>query len=68
MHQAQQQNSRAHPCQQHNIIQEIEKAGELKSSRTHKTVFNKIVDIRKVNTENLENREYLVKEIKTLQK
>ncbi len=52
----------------HNIPTSIEKAGSTKASRVHRDIFNKIVDIRKANTENIDDREYLIKEIRALQK
>jgi hypothetical protein len=46
------------------ILEEL--AGEKK--KTSRSTFNKIVDIRKANTENIEVREYIIREIRTLQK
>jgi hypothetical protein len=56
-------------------LNNYEKAGVLadilkreKKERISRAIFNKIVDIRRLNTDNIELREYIIKEIRTLQK
>jgi hypothetical protein len=52
--------------QKKGILEDI--LASTKGVKDNKATFNKIVDIRKINTENIELREYIIKEIRTLQK
>ena len=51
-----------------NLYPEIVAAKDTKPTRVNRNIFNQIVDIRKVNGENIDTREYIIKEIRSLQK